>query len=145
MDIQEDMSNNVCQVAKAMHTQAYASISTQKDRLEAQRFDLKLKQHETSGNDALVELYQERIDEITCSIEAYDGQLEGSNAGPNRLDFDRFRRDEQLDDVCNRKQKRKGSGNRADKFDIGDEVIIIKKTSLWSNGLYQVKMSPSPL
>ena len=28
MNIQEDMSNNVRQVAKSMHTQAYASIST---------------------------------------------------------------------------------------------------------------------
>ena len=100
-------------------------MNYQTDRLEAQRFDLKLKKLQTSDNDALVELYQERIDEITQSIETYDGQLKGSNSGLNRLDFSRFRRDEQLDAVCNRKQTREGSGNGAAKFDIGDEVYVM--------------------
>ena len=42
---------------------------------------------ESSNQHELAQLYKERLNEITKNIQDYDFRLEGSDAGPKRINF----------------------------------------------------------
>ena len=89
LTVQREMSNNVHNISKSMESVANAHLATQKNRMEGERFNLWLKmlEAESSNQHELAQLYKERLNEITKNIQDYDFRLEGSDAGPKRINF----------------------------------------------------------
>ena len=90
LKVQKDMSTNVRQIGSSMKTMAYANIASQREALADKRFELKMQlvQARKAGDDDMVDIFQERIAELSSSIEKHDALTEGSDAGPRHINFD---------------------------------------------------------